>query len=121
MDYEALKNDHFVSFQLDPNDKEYQEVEKEFCRSMHPKDTNVSGMNRPWSKIEKIERIQNPAEYLGLDLNRSKTELICAEQAGKKILDAAPTLCKVPPEQAVILGLARETQLIPPLPTRHRP
>ena len=43
MDYEALKNDHFVSFQLDPNDKEYQEVEKEFCRSMHPKDTNVSG------------------------------------------------------------------------------
>ena len=69
MDYEALKNDHFVSFQLDPNDKEYQVVETEFCRSMHPKDTNVSGMNRPWSKIEKIERIQNPHLWAAFKTN----------------------------------------------------
>ena len=53
--------------------------------------------------LRDFQFIEREAEYLGLNLNRSKTELICAEQAGRKILDTAPTLCKVPLEQAVIL------------------
>lgn len=36
------------------------------------------------------------AQYLGLHLNRCKTELFCAEQAGKKILHAAPPCAKFP-------------------------
>ena len=51
-----------------------------------------------------LKVIEREAEYLGLHLNHSKTELICAEQAGTNILDAAPTLCKVSPELAIILG-----------------
>ena len=54
--------------------------------------------------LQDLQFIDREAEYLGLHLNHSKTDLICAKQAGKRILDAAPTLCKVSPEQAVILG-----------------
>ena len=54
--------------------------------------------------LRDFEFIECEAASLGLYLNRSKTELICAEQDGKKIMCAAPTLCKVLPEQATILG-----------------
>ena len=54
--------------------------------------------------LRDFQFIECEAEYLGLDLNESKTELIWAEQASRKILDAALTLYKVPLEQAVILG-----------------
>ena len=54
--------------------------------------------------LRDLEFIEREAASLGLHLNRSKTELVCTEQGGKKILCAAPTLCKVLPEQATILG-----------------
>ena len=41
---------------------------------------------------------------MGLHLNRSKTELICTESAGKQILAAAPDLCRVSPSEATLLG-----------------
>ena len=54
--------------------------------------------------LRDLEFIEREAASLGLHLNRSKIELICMEQGDKKILCAAPTLCKVLPEQATILG-----------------
>lgn len=36
--------------------------------------------------------------------NRTKTELMCMEPAGKQILVAAPDLCKVNPKDTVLLG-----------------
>ena len=40
----------------------------------------------------------------GLHLNRTKTEMICEDPAGSELLEVAPDLGKVNPEEAFLLG-----------------
>ena len=54
--------------------------------------------------LEDLRFVEQEAASLGLHLNRSKTELICTESAGKQILAAAPDLCRVSPSGATLLG-----------------
>ena len=48
--------------------------------------------------------IEKEAALLGLQVNRSKTELICVESASSNLLLVAPDLCQVNCDEAIFLG-----------------
>ena len=54
--------------------------------------------------LQDFQFIECQAANLGLHLNRTKTELICEDSAGSQLLEVAPDLCKVNPEEAFLLG-----------------
>ena len=51
-----------------------------------------------------FKMIEREAAAVGLELNHRKSELICADQAGRALLHLAPDLCKVRPDTAALLG-----------------
>lgn len=54
--------------------------------------------------LQDLEYVEREAATLGLQLNHAKTELICEEPAGTVLLHSYPDLCKVPPDETVLLG-----------------
>ena len=54
--------------------------------------------------LQDFQFIECQAAHLGLHLNHAKTELICKDLAGSLLLEGAPDLCKVNPEEAFLLG-----------------
>ena len=58
-----------------------------------------------WSRRSTVFPIgEREAAHLGLHLNHHKTELICMESAGGRLLEETPDLYKVNPRDAVPLG-----------------
>ena len=54
--------------------------------------------------INDIELIEHEASALGLYLNHSKSEMICAASAGTSLLSHVPDLCRVSLDKAALLG-----------------
>ena len=54
--------------------------------------------------LQNFQSIECQAAQLGLHLNCTKTELICKDPAGSLLLEVAPDLGKVNPEEAFLLG-----------------
>ena len=48
--------------------------------------------------------MEHQAAHLGLHLNHTKTELICETADGSLLLQAAPNLCRVNPDDILLLG-----------------
>ena len=87
-----------------------------FCLTIHPLITPLKSEFRVFylddgtiggaeeEVLRDLQYIECQAAHLGLFLNHAKTELICEEPAGDLLLQAAPDLCQVKPENATLLG-----------------
>ena len=87
-----------------------------FCLTIHPLITHLKLEIRVFylndgtiggaeaEVLQDFQFIECQAVHLGLHLNCTKTELICEDPAGSMLLEVAPDLCKVNPEEVFLLG-----------------
>ena len=71
-------------------------------RVFYLNDSTVGGAEA--EVLRDFQFIECQAAHLGLHLNHAKTELICEDPDGSLLLEVAPDLCKVNPEEAFLLG-----------------
>ena len=86
-----------------------------FCLTIHPlikclksefrvvylDDGTIGGAEN--DVLKDLQGIEHQVACLGLHLNHAKTELIAEDPAGSLLLQAAPNLCRVSPEDAFLL------------------